>query len=309
MASVSKSFTATGNGENLLSLMRRSVVSFNSQSFRYQVSGTFNATVILEKSLDGGQTWETISTITTETIGVHTVENADRRRVLLRFRCSAYTSGTVVTSIEDVTDTIQEWHNKEGKSVFRITDEGIECGDRAEVGVVAAPASGTVECQIQRIGFLYKLKFILTKARISVTDGAASGSYGSLKLFDFAQLALSFLGCRQNYTAFVEGAALTGGAGDAVFEIGVGTTAIAAAADGVLAAANDNVGGDVNITLSGGTGTGTEITGAVAGGVDGTTTASDLYLNWSGTAATIDANSTIDVTGTIEVVGAMLGDD
>jgi hypothetical protein len=34
-----------------------------------------------------------------------------------------------------------------------------------------------------------------------------------------------------------------------------------------------------------------------------------LNLNWSGTAATIDANSTIAVTGTITVAGVFLGDD
>ena len=129
-----------------------------------------------------------------------------------------------------------------------------------------------------------------------------------MKLFDFAEQGLAIIGCRQNYTAYAEGAALTGGAGDAVFEIGVGTVAIAAAADGTLGATNDNVGVDIDQTLSGGTTTGTVHTfsSLVA---DGTATASDLYLNWSGTAATIDANSTIDVTGTITVVGVMLGDD
>jgi hypothetical protein len=34
-----------------------------------------------------------------------------------------------------------------------------------------------------------------------------------------------------------------------------------------------------------------------------------MYLNWSGTAATIDANSTIDVTGTVEIFGLRMGDD
>lgn len=34
-----------------------------------------------------------------------------------------------------------------------------------------------------------------------------------------------------------------------------------------------------------------------------------LNLNWSGSAATIDATSTIDVTGTITVIGIFMGDD
>lgn len=176
----------------------------------------------------------------------------------------------------------------------------------AQVGTVASVTG--LSCDINTTGQAFTLTFTLTAVEVTVTDGAGAGSYGALQLFDFAEGAISFLGCRQDYTAFAEGAALTGAAGDAVFEIGVGTTAISAAADGVLAAANDNVGNDVNVTLSGGTGTGTGVTDASAA-FDGTATAADLYLNWSGTAATIDATSTIDVTGTITVSGRFLGDD
>lgn len=178
------------------------------------------------------------------------------------------------------------------------------------VGAVAAPASGTTAVSISKVGSIVTLTFTLTAAQIAVTDGAGSGSHGALKLFDFVQQAISFLGCRQDYTAFAEGAALTTGAGDAAFQIGVGTTAIAAAADGALADANENVGNEISITLSGGTGVGTDVSGALTGSaVNGTGTAADLYLNWSGSAATIDATSTIDVTGTITVVCAFLGDD
>lgn len=69
-----------------------------------------------------------------------------------------------------------------------------------------------------------------------------------------------------------------------------------------------NWGGDVNQTLSSGTTTGTGFTGAGTA-VDGTTTPATINLNWSGTAATIDANGTIGVTATITVVAALLGDD
>lgn len=180
-----------------------------------------------------------------------------------------------------------------------------------EIGALAtAPASGTVAVVMSRWGPLFRLVFTLTAAQIPVTDGAGSGSHGSLTLFTFIEQAVAFLGSRQDYTAFAEGAALTGAAGDAVFEIGVGTTAISAAADGTLGnGVNENVGQAVAVTLSGGTGVGTAVNGAVTTALNGTTTAVALRLNWSGTAATIDANSTIDVTGTITVVGVFLGDD
>lgn len=191
-----------------------------------------------------------------------------------------------------------------------LEDAGLDQSTNAtNVGAVNAPAAGTTSVVISRTGPFVQLDFTLTAARITVTDGAASGSHGSLKLFDFVAGGVSFLGCRQNYTAFAEGASLTGGAGDAVFEIGVGTTAIAAAADGTLGnGVNENVGQAVSVTLSGGTGVGTAFDYSRAA-IDGTSTPVDLNLNWSGTAATIDATSTITVTGTITVICALLGDD
>lgn len=178
------------------------------------------------------------------------------------------------------------------------------------LGTKGSPASGSLAVKAYQFGPFLRYDFTLIAARISVTDGAASGSHGSLKILDLPEGAYTFVGARQNYTAFAEGAALTGAAGDAVFEIGVGTTAIAAAADGTLGnGVNENVGQAVAVTLSGGTGTGTAVDGAKTTALDGTGTALDLYLNWSGTAATIDANSTIDVTGTISVLLCHMGDD
>lgn len=155
---------------------------------------------------------------------------------------------------------------------------------------------------------MFRLDFTLTAVSLTVTDAAGSGSSASLKLFDFAQAGVVALACRQNYTAFAEGAALTGEAGDAAFVMGLGSAA-ANAGDGALTGTEVDFGAVTDtITLSGGTGTGTKFS-ATAAVLDGTTTAVDLYLNWSGTAATIDANSTISVTGTVTVVGVMIGDD
>lgn len=175
---------------------------------------------------------------------------------------------------------------------------------------VGSPASGSISVSTVGVGGgVYASTFTLTACRVSVTDAGASGSYGTLVLATLPQGGVSYLGCRQNYTAFAEGAALTGAAGDAVFDIGVGTVAKAAAADGALGGAtDDNIGAEIAITLSGGTGAGTVMTGAGAYH-DGTATAATLNLNWSGTAATIDASSTIDVTGTITVLWSMMGDD
>jgi len=174
---------------------------------------------------------------------------------------------------------------------------------------LGTPVSGTITAVHDFSGGVNRTTFTLTAARIPVTDAAGSGSFGTLKLATLPEGAIIFLGGRQNYTAFAEGAALTGAVGDAVFDIGVGTVAIAAAADGALGGAtDDNIIIEKAITLSGGTGTGTSVLGTPVAH-DGTSTPATINLNWSGTAATIDASSTIDVTGTITVLWSWMGDD
>lgn len=174
---------------------------------------------------------------------------------------------------------------------------------------LGAPSAGDLSVVHQQSGVLNRSTFVLNGVRVPVTDADASGSFGTLKLFTFPEAAISFLGSRQNYTAFAEGGALTGGAGDAVFEIGLGSAGIASAADGDLGnTTHVDIGAAIEVTLSSGTGVGAAHTGAGAA-IDGTTTAASLNLNLSGKAATIDANSFIDVTGTITVLWAHLGDD
>ena len=171
------------------------------------------------------------------------------------------------------------------------------------------PASGSVTISEMDIRYPYfSMKFDFNAARITVTDAGASGSSGSLKLFDFRAGGVQMLSSRHDWTAFAEGAALTGGAGDASFVIGFGSVA-ANAGDGALTGTEVNFGATRSITLSGGTGTGATTLTSVQTPLDGTSTPVDLYLNWSGTAATIDANSTIDVTGTYTINGVLVGDD
>lgn len=177
------------------------------------------------------------------------------------------------------------------------------------IGALAQPTSGKVEItEIYRAknAPYYRIDFKFTKARITVTDGAGSGSYGATKFFDFDEGAIIFLGSRQDYTAYASDG--TGVPNDTAFEIGIGTTAIAAAADGTLGnGVNENVGQAVTQTLSSGTTTGTGVTGGTA--VNGTATALDLNLNFSGSAATVDGNGWLDVTGTLSVTFAFMGDD
>lgn len=209
-----------------------------------------------------------------------------------------------------MTTGINSQHQNEIVQVGALSLAGIDAASfAASVGAQSAqPAAGTVALVVKKMGNILQLDFTLTAARLTVTDAAGSGASGSLQLFDFAQAGLMPLASRQDYTAFAEGAALTGAAGDAAFVMGLGSAAANAGDAALTGTEVDFAPVTGTITLSGGTGTGTKF-GGQGTAVDGTGTAADLYLNWSGSAATIDANSTIDVTGTITLLVALLGDD
>lgn len=273
MPAITKSFSAVGNGDVIRVAPGEEIT--------YSITGTFVATLKLYYSDNNGLTWVEELSTTTTTSG--TFRNKTNAVVHARWVMSARTSGTAVTSLVSTPALASE--------------------------IGTAGTTHGIAYTIEKQGSFFKLVFNLNAARITVTDGAASGSYGALKLFDFNEGGVAVTSCAQKYTAFAEGAALTTAAGDAAFKIGVASTAISAAANAVLAAGEQNIGDDISITLSGGTGTGNSFVTNTAGtALNGTSTAADLYLNWSGSAATIDASSTIDVTGTIVVTGILLGD-
>lgn len=88
---VANTFTAVGNGSVL-------PVDHN-QTFRYSVSGTFVGTVVLEESETGGQTWQPLASYTSPRGGVLLTEFRQGGTKRYRFRCSAFTSGSVVTAL------------------------------------------------------------------------------------------------------------------------------------------------------------------------------------------------------------------
>lgn len=180
-----------------------------------------------------------------------------------------------------------------------------------ELGTLNQPTVGKVDCVVTKLsGAVYRMDFTMKGARVPVTDATTNGSFGTFKLFDFKEGAMSFLGCRQDYTAFRSDG--TGVPGDTAFEIGIGTTAIAAAADGTLGnGVNENVGQAVSLTLAGdpATAAGTAVDGTKATALNGTAAGIDLNLNVSGSAATVDGDGWLAVWGTASVTLAWLGDD
>lgn len=118
MATVAASFTATGVGARIL--VR------HGEQFTYDVSGTFVGTVVLERTRNGGVSWElTGISATGAASGTVLVETPDRAPAAYRFRCSAFTSGTIVTALVDVTTEIfRSFLDNTGTSVLDIVEGG-----------------------------------------------------------------------------------------------------------------------------------------------------------------------------------------
>lgn len=118
MATLSASFTAVGSG---------AAVSMKHLDYMdYAVSGTFVATLILQKSDTAGASWETVLSATGATSGNIKVENKAQGMTLYRWICSAFTSGTAVTTLSDnvTSQVLYEWRNSEDKVIAQVTEAG-----------------------------------------------------------------------------------------------------------------------------------------------------------------------------------------
>jgi hypothetical protein len=94
MATISKSFTAVGVGTELF-VKHGSLFTFN-------ISGTWVGTVALERTRNAGLSYEVVASFTTnQTLIPVNVSTPDQGPASYRFRCSAFTSGTIVTVLKN----------------------------------------------------------------------------------------------------------------------------------------------------------------------------------------------------------------
>jgi hypothetical protein len=123
MTTVTKIFAGVGVTE---------VLTFKpGESVNWSITGSFSATLLLERSKTGGLTWEVLQTKTAAATG--TYANGSASDDWLRFRCSAYTSGSPNVSVSDADDLIQEWRDRNGNVVLRITDGQVLIGEGTSV--------------------------------------------------------------------------------------------------------------------------------------------------------------------------------
>lgn len=276
MASVTSSFTATGNGNNLFVRESRDVT--------YQVTGGATATLVLERSFNNGTTWEEIEEVTANT-GPTTITNPAKKAVY-RWRCSAYTSGTASCTVKDTTAELIGRGSTPSSSV-----RAYQYGDDVARQTV-------LECN---------------QLSVTITDDAGVAQYGGVQVYDFPEGMLLIKGAQVNgtLTAGVTGTIIDNWDGDVA--LGTATATTGATLTGteadimqsvaVSAGASDKLGVVDAVSVA------TALTESGARWHDGTATAKDMYLNFVIDDDASHTAGTATFTGTIVFNWEMMGDN
>lgn len=164
----------------------------------------------------------------------------------------------------------------------------------ANAGAVVDESVGTIRTTLK-----------LSNQVITMTDAAAAGCHGSVKLYDFPACNLLFLGATCDLTV----TAGTGGIADTAAVVAAIGTAAVSTADATLTTTEADLIPSTAATLTAGAGAakGKTLTAGVVV-FDGTTTAKDAYLNFAVPDAGSTGNDTLIVSGTITLVWSNLGD-
>lgn len=141
MTTVSTSFTSATAG---LPILIR-----HGDQFTYDLSGTFVGTLKLQKTTSGGASWDVISSHTTTASGTVKNEDSGGADILVRWECTAYTSGTAVAVVADATIVFQTFDDPAGNAVVTIDEAGVNVtGDVYVTGNVRgnnAAQGGTID--------------------------------------------------------------------------------------------------------------------------------------------------------------------
>ena len=278
MASISTSFTSAAAGSPILIKRGKQLV--------YQLTGGATATLVFERSTSAGTSWEAIKTVTANT-GPTIVTNELNVDALYRWRCTAYTSGTAVGTVKDITEEVIG----RGAPPAAIGVTVFEYGDNVARQTV-------LECNT---------------VTVTITDDAGVAQYGGVKVYDFPAGMLLFKGAQVNgiLTAGVTGTIINNWDGDVA--LGTATATTGATLTGteadympsvaVSAGASDKLGVVDAVSVA------TALTESGARWLDGTATAKDMYLNFVIDDDATHTAGTATFTGTIVFNWEMMGDN
>ena len=275
MTTVSGTFTAVGNSSNLFVTEDKDVT--------YQLTGGATATVVLERSYNNGTTWSTIDSFTGNTL--NTITNISKKAIY-RFRCSAYTSGTVTYLLKDATDEV----------------EGLGSTPNANIKVYNYGA-----------GPVYQTRLECTNVTITISDDAGVAQYGGVQVYDFPQGMVVTFGAQVNgtFTGGVTGTIIDNFDGDVALGTVTATTGatLTSTEANIMQSVAISAGASDKLAPVDAVSVATALTESGARWLDGTATAIDMFLNFVIDDDATHEAGTASFTGTIVFLWAMLGDN
>lgn len=304
---VSTSFTAVGSSVTL-------PLGAYDELLTYNISGTYAATIVIDRAVtrDPNGAWETVA-------GPFSTANATvagtvygKKNHLYRVRCTAFTSGTAVTTLADEDAIIKEEKDLDGNVVSTTTQGGAVtlAGAVTDADVDTLPITidggATVTQSVKGDSFQKQVVITLTDTPLAITDALA---YGSTALFTFPEGRIQLVGVTSSLAFAVTSARASTINDSAAFDYALGTAAASATA---LTGTMVDVLPQQDKLLDGAVAAYTTALGAPrASGVqfDGTTTPTPVFLNGSfPTGTDIDGDGTMTVQGTITITFHHLGD-
>lgn len=169
MAQVTDSFTAAGQASAYLNV-------FPSDSFAWNVSGTFNGVVQIRGTVDNGDSSFIIYVINAASSGTYEVVAKTlgvTSDVDFFFICTEYTSGTIDVSLEDVDVVLKEYDNAAGDTIFQLTDAGLTInGDLVVSGSQVLGGDAAIE-NLELTGELTASSVTASNFLSNETDGTA----------------------------------------------------------------------------------------------------------------------------------------
>ena len=124
---VSKTFTTHSQSGPGLSVKRNATIE-------YSISGTFVGTVAIEKTMDGVNYKQVTADLTAPASGSFANTTKDS---VYRVRCSTHTSGSIVTSLSNKVEVLQDLRNSFGYTTMKVSDGIVEV-------TAGSSASGTL---------------------------------------------------------------------------------------------------------------------------------------------------------------------
>ena len=278
MDSITLTFSAVG------STRERRIKKGEVLLYRFDALASWDGTVILRRTNNGGLSYETVATYTTADGGGSTLPAAEDWNY--SFQCTVFTAGTAAVVLSDLSTS----------KVASIT------AGRSALGTVTAEEKGD--------DVTHRTILRLNSVPVTVVAVTTGNGVGGTKIYDFPQGRLLVLGTMADLTAVIaagDQADFTDAtpAGDA----GIGTVTPANADALGTDATDDDFATATALTMAA-YAAGVQCPSEAALQFDGTSTAIDMLVNLLIDAADIDdgATSTVYVSGTVIVTWINLGD-